>query len=138
MVGALAGCARTADVEVAPLADDPLCAEAMVALPDDLDGRARLETTSQSTAAWGDPAVTWRCGLEPLGPTTDECYSLGGVDWVARTVEGASTFTSFGRTPTVEVRIPDGEAGTDLVLATLAAGVEPFPQQAECRSLADL
>lgn len=133
------GCARAVDVAVAPLADDPRCAEAMVDLPDDLDGRGRLETTAQSTAAWGDPAVTWRCGLEPTGPTTEACYSLGGVDWVAEQAEGASTFTTFGRSPTVQVRIPDGQSGgTDVVLATFAAGVEQFPVAARCRSLEDL
>lgn len=111
----------------------------MVDLPDDLDGRERRETTSQSTAAWGEPALTWRCGLEPLGPTTDTCYSLGGVDWVARQDDGASTFTSFGRTPTVEVRVPDEQGeGLDLVLATFAAGLDGFPQDARCRSLEDL
>lgn len=123
-------------MEVAPLADDPRCAAAMQSLPQDLDGRERLETTSQSTAAWGDPALTWRCGLQPLAPTTDPCYSLAGVDWVARESDGAATFTTFGRSPTIEVRIPDDQGrGTDVVLAAFAAGVEQFPQDGECRSL---
>ena len=111
----------------------------MVDLPQDLDGRERLETTSQSTAAWGEPAVTWRCGLDPLGPTSDACYSLAGVDWVARQVDGASTFTAFGRSPTVQIRIPDAQSeGTDVVLAAFAAGLEGFPQDGECRTLEDL
>ena len=48
-----------------------------------LPGEER-DTDPAGTAvhAWGDPAVIARCGLPALGPTTEQCISVDGVDWV--------------------------------------------------------
>jgi hypothetical protein len=116
----LAGCASAVPVEVAPHATDPVCASVVLATPDSLgDGLDRHDTTSQATTAWGDPAhaVVLRCGVEPLGPTTEHCVTVatpGGatVDWVAvaddpeHQDDSAWTFTTYGREPAVEVRVP--------------------------------
>lgn len=114
----LAGCASPVGVDVAPHAADPLCAEVVLALPRELAGMARLTTSSQATAAWGDrdAPVVLRCGVEPPPPSTDPCVSADdgsvAVDWLA--VEGSSgpdgaadwTFTTYGRDPAVEVQVP--------------------------------
>jgi len=115
----LGGCARAVSVEVAPEAADPVCASVVLALPTELGGSALLTTTSQATAAWGDPAapIVLRCGVVPPGPTTQRCVqatdaSGASVDWIA--VEGEPgatggalwTFTTYGRDPAVEVRVP--------------------------------
>ncbi|GGC12641.1 DUF3515 domain-containing protein [Cellulomonas carbonis] len=115
---ASAGCASAVPVEVAPYAADPLCAEVVLALPDELDGMPRRDTTSQATVAWGEGGapVVLRCGVEPPGPTTDACVAADdgttSVDWVLvegePRADGAAdwTFTTYGRSPAVEVFLP--------------------------------
>jgi len=116
----LGGCTSAVPVTVAPNATDPVCASVVLATPDSLgDGLPRRDTTSQATTAWGDPAhpVVLRCGVEPLGPTTEHCVTVatpGGatVDWVAVADDpehedtSAWTFTTYGREPAVEVQVP--------------------------------
>jgi len=134
----VAGCARAVPVQAAPSATEVGCAEVMVRLPDALGDRQRRETTGQSTAAWGRPQeqVTLRCGADPLPPTTDPCVSVDGVDWVLRQAGGsdrATTYTSYGREPAVELTL-EGEnpSGADLVLADLSAAVAVLASARAC------
>ncbi|GAB3284452.1 DUF3515 domain-containing protein [Sinomonas notoginsengisoli] len=90
---ALAGCSAPVTVQPAPNAANPACAPLMLALPDTLGNAQLRKTTSQATAAWGDPsAVVLRCGVASPGPTTDRCVSVNGVDWVIKenSTEGGS------------------------------------------------
>ncbi len=125
-------------VEPAPQATDPACAEVLVRLPDALDGLARAQTTSQSSAAWGEgaDAVVLRCGVEPLGPTTDPCVSVGAVDWVTTAPDGdppRTRYTTYGRVPAVEVTLPgDQPSGVDLVLGEVGGAVEVLPADRTC------
>lgn len=127
----LAGCAASVGVAVAPHATDPDCARVVLTLPDSLgDGLDAVRTTSQATAAWGDPAapVTLRCGVEVPGPTTEQCVTVEtasgpSIDWLVQadaepadgeeatdpsTDPGDSdwTFVTYGRDPAVEVHVP--------------------------------
>lgn len=114
----LTGCAAAVPVPAAPDAADPACASVVLALPDDLEGMPRLRTTSQATVAWGtaDAPVVLRCGVEPPAPTTDACVAADdgthAVDWVTTTgpeqEDGGAdwTFTTYGRSPAVEVSVP--------------------------------
>lgn len=136
----LASCARPVGVEPAPSASEPVCAELLLRLPEELIGLERRSTTSQASRAWGeeDPIVL-RCGVTPLGPTTDPCLSIpdpsgeNPIDWVAATeqTDRGRVFTTYGRLPAVEVSIPESYPG-DAVLAELADAVAPFPQEREC------
>ncbi len=110
----------------------------ILALPASLgDGLERVDTTSQATAAWGESndAVVLRCGVEPPGPTTEQCVTLetasgATVDWLVQAesapadaaTAGASTaptpdpalnpgdsdwtFLTYGRDPAIEVTVP--------------------------------
>ncbi|WP_029289097.1 DUF3515 family protein [Cellulomonas sp. HZM] len=112
----LAGCASTVPVEVAPSATDPVCAQVVLSTPDELASLHRADTDAQASTAWGTPqaAIVLRCGVEPLGPTTDRCVTVGtpggaSVDWVTKPDspnEGDWTFTTYGRVPAVEVVVP--------------------------------
>lgn len=112
----LAGCATRVPVATAPAAGDPRCADVVLALPEELGSLQRLRTTSQASVAWGDPShpVILRCGVEPPGPTTDQCVTADdgtvAVDWLAvpqDVAEGTRwTFTTYGREPAVEVVVP--------------------------------
>ena len=81
----LSACSAAVSVDPAPDATDPACAPEMIAMPDTLGDAALRTTTSQATAAWGDPsAVILRCGVPAPGPTTDRCVTVNGVDWVIK------------------------------------------------------
>ena len=85
LTASLSACSTAVSVEAAPDAANPACAPEMIALPDSIGDAALRKTTSQATAAWGDPsAVVLRCGVASPGPTTDRCVTVNGVDWVIR------------------------------------------------------
>ena len=123
-LGGLTGCSSAVVVDVAPHAADPVCAAVVLALPQDLDDLPRLRTTSQVTVAWGDATapVVLRCGVEPPGPTTEQCVTAtdekSSVDWIAVSgpadESGAAdwTFTTYGRSPAVEVTVPASVTST--------------------------
>ncbi|MDM7853966.1 DUF3515 family protein [Cellulomonas alba] len=120
LLGALAGCASAVPVDVAPSATDPVCARVVLDTPSSLgSGLERRRTDAQATTAWGSPSdpIVLRCGVTPLGPTTDKCVTVetpGGpsIDWVAVASQGEDdpssdwTFTTYGRVPAVEVHVP--------------------------------
>lgn len=145
----LAACAGgTATVEAAPQADDPLCAEVMLALPEEIDGLSQREADAQGAAAWGDPArVVVRCGVEPPGPSPEVCVSAEDVDWLAveetRAEEvvlgegeaaGADQWrlVSYGREPAVEVLLDASAVPSSTVMLTMAPAVETVEQVREC------
>jgi hypothetical protein len=137
---AVSGCAegRIASVPAAPHAADPGCAPAMIAMPDTVGDLALRPTDSQATAAWGDPAaVVLRCGVEPPGPTTDQCVSAEGVDWVVREEEGNWRITTYGRSPAVEVLFAQDRASSDSVMVSLAGAVSRIPAGRHCVNLQD-
>ncbi|HEY8296271.1 MAG TPA: DUF3515 domain-containing protein [Micrococcaceae bacterium] len=138
-VVALSGCAPAVDVAAAKDSTNPACAPTMVALPDSLAGTAQLrETTSQATAAWGDPSlVILRCGVNPPGPTTDRCVGVNGVDWVIKEGKPTWTLTTFGRTPAVELVLDPNKIASSTVLAELSSAVGRIPQTKKCIGPAD-
>lgn len=116
LVATLAGCAAVVPVEAGPEATDPTCASVVLATPEELgDGLERVGTDAQATTAWGEPraAVVLRCGVEPLGPTTDRCESVTTpsgptIDWVVvEEDDGDWRFTTYGRVPAVELLVPE-------------------------------
>lgn len=135
---AVSGCGGpVADVEPASEATDPVCAEAMVALPDVVAGQERRETDSQATAAWGEPsAVILRCGVPVPGPTTEHCVTANGIDWVTRDDGEFWTLTTYGRSPAVEVLFDDTRAGSSSVMVDLAAAVGRIPATGGCTTTA--
>lgn len=103
----------------------------MVTLPDEIGEAPRRTTTSQSTAAWGDPPVVMRCGVEPPGPTTERCATFFEVDWVSSELDGGLRFVTYGRVPSLEVTVPDGVA-TDTVLRAVAPAADALEQESRC------
>lgn len=131
---ALAACSPVISLEPAANADDPLCAEVSVRYPDELAGQARVWTDAQATASWGSPtAVVVSCGVEPPGPTTLPCQTVGSVDWIIDDSDAPRYLvTSFGRTPAVQVYL-DNEAVSSLdVLDALSPAVSRLPVDGQC------
>jgi hypothetical protein len=123
----LGACSRAPEVALAPAADAPVCAAA--AWPSTVARQARVQTepASGSVAAWGDPAVVARCGLDPLGPTTDDCVTVDGVDWVVRPLSDGSVATTYGRDPAIEVLAPAAYGPVPLLLPAFTAVASTLP-----------
>lgn len=131
-----AGCSRPPQVVPADRADAPACQVAASRWPQTVTGRHRVavQTSSPAVAAWGDPAIIARCGLTSPGPTTDECISVDGIDWIARRLGDGMQFVSYGRDPAIEVLVPAAYAPEPLVLGVFGAAARSIPQgERRCR-----
>jgi hypothetical protein len=110
----IAGCTATAAVQP----PDPAGAAATActalarSLPQEVADLPRRRTTPQSpfTAAWGDPAITVRCGVElPASYTVGAvCTSIDGVDWLPGADGVSGPYTAVGRAAFVAVEVPAG------------------------------
>ncbi len=140
----LAGCTPPVELEAAPSASAPICAEVLMNLPDEVAGAQRRDTTSQSSRAWGDPPITIRCGVTPPGPTTDRCLPIDSddvtVDWIMTELgdesvaENSWQFTTFGREPALQVVVPAEYAGEDVssVLGVFGGAIGQIPATRQC------
>lgn len=140
LVASLAACSPIVDVDAAPDAVNPTCAEVMIALPGQVDGHELRETNSQATAAWGDPSrVVLRCGVEVPGPTTDACASVNDVDWIIResTDNDIWTAVTYGRDPAVEVLFDPNQVASSTVLVDLGGAVARVEQSEQCLNVND-
>ncbi len=129
----LASCSSAVRVEPFEGSDTPVCRAVAAAWPVTVAGLAPrdIAVQSESVAAWGDPAVVARCGAPVPGPTTDQCFEINGVDWVARSLadEVGVAFTTYGRDPAVEVLVPDAYAAqTPLVMPEFTQAAQVVPQ----------
>lgn len=132
-VALLTGCAPIANVQAADDAGNPLCAEMMVLLPDEIADQRKRQTNSQATAVWGDPSqLVLRCGVTPPPPSTDPCVSVNGVDWLAKEGETSWTLTTYGRIPATELIFDPNVIASSTILASLAAAAEKIPAERQC------
>jgi Protein of unknown function (DUF3515) len=141
----LVACSPAVVLDAAKDAADPACAPAMVRLPDTVGELPSRETDAQSTAAWGTPAaVLLRCGVPSPAPTaTLPCITVDGIDWLRDDSDDPNfVFTTYGRTPAVEVIIDsdgdpdvtdDGVSGFD-ALSELAVSMSEIPADRACVS----
>jgi len=136
---ALTGCTPIVNMQPATEAIDVSCAELSVRLPDEVADQPQRETDAQGTAAWGDPAsVLLRCGVPTPGPTTDPCYSVNDVDWIMDDSDKPNyRFTTFGRTPAVEVFIDSDVVSGTTVITDLSTAVSVIPSDGACTSVDD-
>ncbi|MHA7270766.1 DUF3515 domain-containing protein [Arthrobacter sp. HLT1-20] len=124
----LTACAPSVTITAAEDANNPACAPMMVALPDSLADAQRRTTTSQATAAWGEPSlVVLRCGVPVLGPTTDKCVTVNGVDWVLKQKDQTWTITTYGRNPATELVLKENTIPSDTVLTQISAAAAKIP-----------
>lgn len=99
-----------------------VCADLMAALPDQVLGQPRREVSpGRYAAAWGDPTITLRCGVErPTALTPGStCFTANEVDWFPEPADRGAIFTAIGRAALIEVRVPEryqppGDALIDL------------------------
>jgi hypothetical protein len=103
-----------------------VCATAVAELPVTLAGQARRLTSpsATSTAAWGDPPITFVCGV-PAGSALDDPYEFDGVTWAMHDIGSARTWTTRGRAVNVVVTVPDTYDGQAELLGSLAGALTP-------------
>ena len=81
-------------------------------------GRARL----------GRPAGDRPLRLPEPGPTTDQCLGVSGVDWVAHRLSDGVRFTTYGRSPAIEVLVPSDYSPEPLLLGAFTRAAQAVPQ----------
>ena len=154
--------AGNVNLDPAPDAANPVCAYAMVAMPEKLVGLDQRETTAQATTAWGEPAsVILKCGVTVQEPVSDPCAEVNGIDWVLRPQDapensttsgtgssptagvsenkatGIWTATTYGRTPAIEVTFDADKVSSSTLLAELNSAVKQVPSQKKCANISD-
>jgi hypothetical protein len=90
------------------------CQELVSALPTTLGDRPARPARSSSpyVAAWGEPPVVLRCGVErPAAYRSDsEVFDIGGVRWFPVTRGTSTVWTVVDRSVFVEVTAPTADA----------------------------
>ena len=111
------------------------CAAVMAALPATvLDQQRRTVEPGVLSAAWGDPTITLKCGVDKppgLGPES-ECFEVNGVGWFAEEAEGGYLFTTIGRAAFVQMGVPTDYAPEANALVDVAAAVQKLPVEQAC------
>lgn len=97
------------------------------ALPATVESGHRRTTTPDSpyVAAWGDPPITLRCGVDrPAGyrPGVD-LVTVNGIAWLPEPTTGGYLFTTVGRVAQVEVAVARAYAPEVNPLTELATAV---------------
>ena len=127
VVALVSGCGRQVAVPP-PDARAPVCDQ--VSILATVSGAGLRPTTEPGTAAWGEPPITYRCGVvrpAALAPTS-KLLDVGGIGWLP--IEGAGGTGFFAVTwPTesepvyVEVLVPDEYAAPADVLIDISAAL---------------
>lgn len=129
LTGALAGCASGVEVTSPAQATSAPCTAVAANWPEHVGGHARADVRDDpaGVAAWGDPAIIARCGVAPLAPTTQECLGVDDVDWVLEPLSDGTRFTSYGRSPAMEILVPRTYAPEPLVLGAFTQAARQLP-----------
>jgi hypothetical protein len=111
----------------------PACAPVIDALPGTVLGADRTGLRSGGEpidAQWGAPSITFACGHLPMGPTTDQCITVDGVDWVFTDAGEDLRFTTYGTDPAAELVVPldYGRENATGALVDLAQAVRKLPK----------
>jgi len=127
------------NLEPAPLANDPACAEVSVRYPDQISELEQRFTNAQATTAYGDPAaILVRCGLEPVYASTLPCVTASDIDWLVDESQAPNfRFISFGRSPAVEVVVDSESASGVSALDAVAQAVSRIPATKFCTEISN-
>ncbi len=96
------------------------CRSLVSSLPTTVADQQSTPVDSPRVAAWGDPRIVLRCGVQPpaeLEPTS-RCDDVDGIGWFTQKRDGGGRlFTTIGRDPDVSVEVPADyqPAGTALI-----------------------
>jgi hypothetical protein len=121
---ALTACGRQVAV---PPPDVPAEVCAAVTLPKVVAGAGSRPTTAAGTAAWGEPPITYRCGVERPAALTpsSQLLDVAGIGWLPIEAMGgtafiASTWPDQEAPVYVEVLVPEDYSAPADVLIDLS------------------
>lgn len=77
-------------------------------LPGKVAGESRRDVKSTIAAAWGDPEIILRCGVEQPGALTpaSRCDTVDDVGWLTENTADGLLFTTIGRHYFISVEVP--------------------------------
>jgi hypothetical protein len=133
----LTGCGRSVDVDDYPTTPgtEVDCTALFADAPRRVADQDRLEVPGEVAAAWGDPAIILRCGVEKpaaLKPSS-RCFDVNDVGWLAETTADGYLFTTIGRRFHVSVEVPKTYDPAADALADLASSVKKHdPEKQPC------
>ena len=78
---------------------------------------------SDTTTAWGTPAITSRCGVGP-GSALDDLYTFNDVQWAMHDNGSSRLWTTLGRKVNVVIEVPDAYSSQAELIGRLAAAVK--------------
>lgn len=120
----MAGCGRTVHVDSYPTTPRSRvdCIGLLGDPPSTVAGQAYRQVEGGVAAAWGDPPIILRCGVEqPAALRPDSpCHDVNGVGWLAEQHGEDWMFTTIGRTYHVSVEVPADYQPAAEALADLA------------------
>jgi hypothetical protein len=133
----LSGCAGSVDVDEYPTVPgtDLDCKALIADAPRRVAGQDSIEVPRQVAAAWGEPAIILRCGVEKPDALTpsSQCFDVRGVGWLAESTADGYLFTTIGRTFHVSVEVPKTYDPAADALADLATSVKKHdPEKEPC------
>lgn len=138
----LVACSPAVPMKPAEDATNPLCADVIVRLRTvpAIETFERRTTDAQATGAWGNPSVILlRCGVPVPGPSTLQCATVKGVDWLRDDSQAPNyIFTTYGRDPAVEVIVNGDEASGTEALIALSNAVGSIPATRACTNPDDV
>ena len=95
--------------------------------------RRKTDPEATTTAAWGDPPITLRCGVARPASliATSTLITVDGIDWYAEERSAGYVFTTIGLVANIEVAVPDVYAPETSVLPDLGPAItESVPPMA--------
>ncbi|MGI9085483.1 MAG: DUF3515 family protein [Aeromicrobium sp.] len=137
LVAALAGCGGQLVVDEYPRSDgtDLNCKALIADAPRRVAGQEDRGVTGRVAAAWGDPPIILRCGVEKpeaLLPSS-QCFAVRDVGWLAETTADGYLFTTIGRTFYVSLEVPRAYDPAADALADVASSVKKHdPEKQPC------
>ena len=133
----LTGCAGSVDVDEYPTVQGTGvdCKALLADVPRQVADQENFDVPGRIAAAWGDPAIILRCGVEKpeaLTPSS-RCFDVSGVGWLAETTADGYLFTTIGRAFHVSVEVPKTYDPAADALADLASSVKKHdPEKEPC------
>lgn len=124
----LTACGAPLQIDRYPTAPntDVDCRTLLADAPSTVADQPNREVGRTIAAAWGDPAIVLRCGVEPPSELTagSRCDEVAGIGWFSEEITDGYVFTTIGRQFSVSVEVPsDYEPATD-ALVDLAPVIE--------------
>ena len=133
----LSGCAGSVDVDEYPTVKGTEidCKALLADVPRQVAGQKNADVPRRVAAAWGDPAIILRCGVEKPDALTpsSQCFEVSDVGWLAETTADGYLFTTIGRAFHVSVEVPKTYDPAADALADLASSVKKHdPEKEPC------